>query len=53
MSDKKADDLRAKAEIAIEKILIELVNETGKKLDHVSVDTRNFANCDCEIFFVA
>jgi hypothetical protein len=45
------DEARAKAEIAIERILLNLTSETGLKLDTVEVDTRNFANCNVEIFF--
>ncbi len=45
------DDARAKAEIAIERILLDLENDTGLRLDSVEVDTRNFANCNVEIFF--
>jgi len=45
------NDARAKAEIAIEKILMGLENDTGRRLDQVTIDTRNFANCDVEIFF--
>jgi len=44
------DAARAKAEIAIEKILLGLEYETMLRVDQVSVDTRNFANCDVEIF---
>lgn len=44
-------DARVKAEIAIERILIGLEHDTGCKVDRVDVDTRNFANYDCEIFF--
>ena len=45
------DNARAKAEIAIEKILLGLEHDTHCRIDHVNVDTRNFANCDVEIFF--
>jgi hypothetical protein len=46
-----ADDARARAEFAIEKILLNLESDTGKRLASVEVDTRNFANCNVEIFF--
>lgn len=44
------DDALAKAEIAIESILRNLEADTGKRVDYVEVDTRNFANCNVEIF---
>ena len=47
----KIDEARAKAVIAIERILLELEAATGLRLDTVEVDTRNFANCNVEIFF--
>lgn len=46
-----ADNARAKAEIAIEKILNGLEHDTMLKIDQVQVDTRNFANLNVEIFF--
>lgn len=46
-----ADNARAKAEIAIEKILHGLEHDTMLKIDQVQVDTRNFANLNVEIFF--
>ncbi len=46
-----ADNARAKAEIAIEKILQGLEHATMLKIDQVLVDTRNFANLNVEIFF--
>lgn len=46
-----ADSARAKAEIAIEKILQGLEHDTMLKIDNVEVDTRNFANLNVEIFF--
>jgi hypothetical protein len=49
MSDER-DDKRARAEIAIERILLALQEDT-EKIDHVDVDTRNFANLSVEIFF--
>jgi hypothetical protein len=52
MTQPEADAARAKAEAAIEKILIGLENDTGRRLDFVTVDTRNFARCDVEIWFV-
>lgn len=46
-----SDDARARAEIAIQKILLDLENETGREIDEVNVDTRNFASLNVEIFF--
>lgn len=46
-----ADNARAKAEIAIKKILHGLEHDTMLKIDQVQVDTRNFANLNVEIFF--
>lgn len=46
-----ADNARAKAEIAIEKILHALEHDTMLKIDQVQVDTRNFSNLNVEIFF--
>ena len=40
------------AEQYIQRILLELSEVTGKRIDHVDVDTRNFANYKTEIFFV-
>lgn len=45
------EDWRSSAEDAIEDILNELENRIGCKISHVTVDTRNFANYDCEITF--
>lgn len=45
------DSARAKAEIEIEKILLRLEEEAGVRLGSVEVDTRNFANCNVEIWF--
>lgn len=45
------DNARAKAEIAIEKILHDLEHATMLKIDQVQIDTRNFANLNVEIFF--
>ena len=44
------DDKRARAEIAIEHILLDLESRT-EKIERVNVDTRNFANMNVEIFF--
>ena len=46
-----ADNARAKAEIAIERILQGLEHDTMLKIDQVQIDTRNFANLNVEIFF--
>jgi hypothetical protein len=40
----------SKAEVRIRKILIDLEDETGLQIDHMRVDTRNFANNDVSIF---
>lgn len=45
------EEHREMAEKAIQKILIDLWNDTGKDLSHVEVDTRNFSNYRTEIFF--
>ena len=45
------DNARAKAEIAIEKILQGLESDSGIEIDQVQVDTRNFSNLNVEIFF--
>jgi hypothetical protein len=39
----------SKAEVKIQKILIDLYNELGLDIEHVRVDTRNFANLAVEI----
>jgi hypothetical protein len=39
------------AEHRIQRILIDLEEETGKRIDHVEVDTRNFAQLRTEIHF--
>jgi hypothetical protein len=44
---------RIKAEKAIQRILIDLAETTMSKVDHVDVDTRNFANLKVEIYFQA
>ena len=36
-------------EDAIQRLLIDFVNRTGREIDHVRVDTRNFANLSVEI----
>lgn len=41
------------AEHRIQRILIELEEETGKRIGHVEVDTRNFAQLRTEIHFEA
>lgn len=45
------DEHRERAEKQIQKILIDLEEDTGQRLDMVEVDTRMFANCRVEIFF--
>lgn len=44
------DEHREQAERAIQKILIDLWNDTGLDIDSVQVDTRNFADYRTEIF---
>jgi hypothetical protein len=39
----------SKAEARIQKILIDLANDLELDIDHVRVDTRNFANLAVEI----
>jgi len=50
MTQDQIDDARAKAEIAIQKILLALEDETGVDIEDVNVDTRNFASLNVEIF---
>lgn len=38
------------AEKRIQRILLDLEEEAGKRIDQVNVDTRNYANCSVEIF---
>jgi hypothetical protein len=45
------DDARAKAEIAIEKILRDLEHDTMRKVYAVDIDTMNFPTPDVEIIF--
>ena len=40
-----------RAEAKIQRILLDLEEETGEKVDLVNVDTRNFANLSVEVFF--
>lgn len=40
-----------RAELRIQRILNDLEEETGKEIDSVDVDCRNFANLKPEIFF--
>ncbi|MEJ2116365.1 MAG: hypothetical protein P8Y36_00110 [Alphaproteobacteria bacterium] len=44
---------REKAEEQIQRILIDLEEESGESIDVVQVDTRQFANLKVEIFFEA
>lgn len=44
-------DLVEAAELAIQKILLDLWNEHGISVENVEVDTRNFANMAVEITF--
>jgi hypothetical protein len=37
-------------ENAIQRALIDFVNATGREIDHVRVDTRNFGNLAVEVF---
>jgi hypothetical protein len=47
---KREDEPAVKhAEQRIQRILIELEEELGKRIDHVEVDTRNFAQLRTEI----
>ena len=41
------------AEEKIQRILIDLEEETGESIDAVQVDTRQFSNLKVEIFFEA
>lgn len=51
LTNEAIENARSKAEHAIEEILIELDYATCCKISHVMIDTRNFANYDCEITF--
>jgi len=46
-----SDEQRRAAERSIQKILIDLEEETNEEIDAVQVDTRNFASLRTEIFF--
>lgn len=48
---KRNGELADEAENAIREILLELEDKTGKRIDQVTVDTRNFAECRTEIHF--
>ena len=50
VTETKIDDARARLEIALEKLLIGFENDTGAKIEEVSVDTRNFARLNVEVF---
>jgi hypothetical protein len=39
-----------KAEQTIRKALLDLEHATMKRVDHVNIDTRNYANCKTEVF---
>lgn len=43
------DELLQKAETEIQAILLGLENDHGIEIDHVTVDTRNFANLGVQI----
>ena len=42
---------RQAAEAAIQSLLLDLEEFSERRIDHVRVDTRNFANLRVEIFF--
>lgn len=43
----------SEAEKKIQKILLDLENDAGVKIDNVGVDTRNYANLAVEIYIVS
>lgn len=45
--------LTKEAEKRIQRILLDLEEAAGWRIDQVRVDTRNFANCAVEIFLTA
>lgn len=49
--EQKIDTLANEAEEAIRELLLELEDKTGKRVDAVTVDTRNHAECRTEIIF--
>lgn len=51
MSSGEKVDLVEAAELAIQKILLDLWNEHGISVEDVEVDTHNFANMKTEIQF--
>lgn len=51
-NEAKVADAVARCEIALQKLLLKLEEDTGKKIDQVSVDTQNFANLNVEIFLL-
>lgn len=52
MSPKQIETACQEAEKRIQRTLLDLQEEVGARIDQVNVDTRNFANCGVEIFFV-
>ena len=50
METSSAEDPVDRAEKRIQRILAELEEETGRGIDDVQVDCRNFANLRTEIF---
>lgn len=52
MGDKTDRDRKIKqAEEAIRRLLLDLQDEIGERVERVEVDTRNFANLATEIWF--
>lgn len=49
-TDQSIEIATRKAEEAIKKILLSLEQDTHMRVDHVNIDTRNYANCGTEIF---
>lgn len=49
--ESQIDDWANEAEEAIRELLLALEDKTGKRIDAVTVDTRNFAECRTEIVF--
>lgn len=49
--EQQIDTLANEAEEAIRELLLELEDKTGKRIDAVTIDTRNCAAYRTEIFF--
>lgn len=50
MRDMTTEEMLEEAERRIQRLLLDLEEAAGKRIDQVNVDTRNYANCSVEIF---